>query len=56
MAIQTTSDIYDCEDCAHADRYGRSCKVNDFTPILLLMHGRTRCPFHEFKSRFLKDS
>ena len=41
MAIQTTSDIYNCEDCKHADKYGRTCQINNLTPVLLILQNRT---------------
>ena len=55
MAIQTTSDIYNCEDCKHADKYGRSCQINNLTPVLLILQNRTTCPFFKFKSPHLKE-
>ena len=55
MAIPTTSDIYNCEDCKHADKYGRTCQINNLTPVLLIMQNRTTCPFFKFKSHHLKE-
>lgn len=56
MAITTTSDIYNCEDCKNADKYGRSCQINSLTPVLLILHNRTTCPYYKFKSHHLKES
>ena len=55
MPITTTSDIYNCEDCKHADKYGRSCQINNLTPVLLIMQNRTTCPFFKFRSHHLKE-
>lgn len=35
-----------CEDCTHADCYGRNCKYGLMFPVLVFMGGYPRCPKH----------
>lgn len=41
--------LFGCEDCAHADKFGRDCKHGMMFPILLLMTNTQDCP--NFKSK-----
>lgn len=39
-----------CEDCTHADVYGRNCKYGLMFPVMAMMAGYDKCPNFQNKT------
>ena len=49
MVIHSINDLCGCIDCKNADKYGRNCKNGLMFPLVLVLHGCTKCP--DFKRK-----
>lgn len=44
LNIQT---YYGCDKCRNADERGQNCKEHMLLPVLLIMHNKVKCPWHQ---------
>lgn len=48
---------YGCDECRHnGTEYANNCKVNPMTTAMLLLQGRTKCPFKEMTLEEIRES
>lgn len=48
---------YGCDKCRHnGTEYASNCKVNPMTTAMLLLQGRSRCPFKKMTLEEIRES